>query len=926
MKEWLNLVNYNGLRWYKTDLHLHTTTSRCFEDQSVTPEQWVDRCIEQGLHCVAVTDHNSGDGIDAIKAAAGDKLIVFPGVEITSGVTKQHVLVLFDPEKGSSYVNEFLAQLNIFEDKRGSEDAYTDLDIFQIARIANERNGITIAAHIDQFSGVENFSYQANLDLINDPNIQGVQVVHKFLFEKNVEIARLQTLFDEMYDNITENTWIKWLGVADFYKDKQIAKLTFSDNPAAEKSTKHGLFGIGKNYTWIKMSSKVTIDSLRQALILPKYRITNNFSESTEPTFTPNLFIRKLEIENTIYNSTEKDTITFSPQLTSIIGGRGTGKSSILRIIRTVLNLEDELELYPDLYKEQNEYCTINIGDTGIFKSDSKIKLELELSGSVYEIMLRYVNNKKEYELIIHFADGTHQNVEKEQIIDVLKDISINIFSQKQIYEISREPSALRDFIDSNIYDVQKLKDDLERKFGEYKSNNIKIFELEKSISIKPSLHIKLRELEIKKKSINISAIETILHKNTLFKRELDVLENKKELLFEKHSKYLDVRNLLNPIINLEVFREDYKLEISNISTTLEKEIAEIELSFDKNIKKLEELIVSYREKVNSSNWFKDYSEVNREYSNLQSQTTGNVQNTITEYKKIEESIVTVQNELSQIDRLIQEQENLKRNNIEIIDTIKEIRSQIKSLREDFCKSILSDNPLLQVEVKLYRDKNNFINSFREVIGKSNSFDNDIETIVNSIFRGNVAVTLEHFKNTFIEDCNNQTNDLGLTRLHRVLHKLEPEKVKLIDLIFPEDEVLIKYKANDRAPFKPLSNASAGQKTSAILTLLLSCDEHPLLLDQPEDDLDNSLIYDLIVDRIIKSKNSRQIVIVTHNANIPVNGDSDLINVMNSTKLELLPERNGSIDDDEIRESICNIMEGGPAAFKLRAKKYSLKI
>lgn len=287
---------------------------------------------------------------------------------------------------------------------------------------------------------------------------------------------------------------------------------------------------------------------------------------------------------------------------------------------------------------------------------------------------------------------------------------------------------------------------------------------------------------------------------------------------------------------------------------------------------------------------------------------------------------MTVQNELSQIDRLIQEQENLKRNNIEIIDTIKEIRSQIKSLREDFCKSILSDNPLLQVEVKLYRDKNNFINSFREVIGKSNSFDNDIETIVNSIFRGNVVVTLEHFKNTFIEDCNNQTNDLGLTRLHRVLHKLEPEKVKLIDLIFPEDEVLIKYKANDRAPFKPLSNASAGQKTSAILTLLLSCGEHPLLLDQPEDDLDNSLIYDLIVDRIIKSKNSRQIVIVTHNANIPVNGDSDLINVMNSTKLELLPERNGSIDDDEIRESICNIMEGGPAAFKLRAKKYSLKI
>lgn len=68
-----------GIRWFKCDLHLHTTASLCFLDREVTAQQWVDRAIEQGLNCVAVTDHNTGLDIDEIKAAAdGKELTVFP--------------------------------------------------------------------------------------------------------------------------------------------------------------------------------------------------------------------------------------------------------------------------------------------------------------------------------------------------------------------------------------------------------------------------------------------------------------------------------------------------------------------------------------------------------------------------------------------------------------------------------------------------------------------------------------------------------------------------------------------------------------------------------------------------------------------------------------------------------------------------------
>lgn len=80
------------------------------------------------------------------------------------------------------------------------------------------------------------------------------------------------------------------------------------------------------------------------------------------------------------------------------------------------------------------------------------------------------------------------------------------------------------------------------------------------------------------------------------------------------------------------------------------------------------------------------------------------------------------------------------------------------------------------------------------------------------------------------------------------------------------------------------------------MTLILSTGDYPIIIDQPDDDLDNSLISDLIVDRILQTKKNRQVIVVTHNANIPVNADSDLINVINSDVLSLEPLISGCIE------------------------------
>ncbi|MBT8420104.1 MAG: ATP-binding protein, partial [Gammaproteobacteria bacterium] len=97
--------------------------------------------------------------------------------------------------------------------------------------------------------------------------------------------------------------------------------------------------------------------------------------------------------------------------------------------------------------------------------------------------------------------------------------------------------------------------------------------------------------------------------------------------------------------------------------------------------------------------------------------------------------------------------------------------------------------------------------------------------------------------------------------------------------------------------------------------------DEPLIIDQPEDDLDNALIYELIVRQIHENKNRRQLIIVTHNPNIVVNGDAELVHVLTFDKGQVQMDSQGGLEESTIREAICNIMEGGREAFEKRYRR-----
>jgi ABC-type lipoprotein export system ATPase subunit len=164
----------------------------------------------------------------------------------------------------------------------------------------------------------------------------------------------------------------------------------------------------------------------------------------------------------------------------------------------------------------------------------------------------------------------------------------------------------------------------------------------------------------------------------------------------------------------------------------------------------------------------------------------------------------------------------------------------------------------------------------------------------------------------------------GQERSSRILeafrNTLNPLEVEVTEI---EDQVSIELNVGTTAQpnFKDAAALSQGQKCTALLPLLLSRREMPLLIDQPEDNLDNHFIFETVVDAVRRLRNVRQMIFITHNANIPVLGEADLVVVMNSDGKKGYVQKAGTLD--ECRDEIVDLLEGGEKAFEARSRRYA---
>ena len=159
----------------------------------------------------------------------------------------------------------------------------------------------------------------------------------------------------------------------------------------------------------------------------------------------------------------------------------------------------------------------------------------------------------------------------------------------------------------------------------------------------------------------------------------------------------------------------------------------------------------------------------------------------------------------------------------------------------------------------------------------------------------------------------------GRKILDALRQNLDPMELEVLPI---DDRVIIELNVSTGTVpnFKDASELSRGQKCTALLPILLARRDGPLLIDQPEDNLDNHFIYETVVDSILRLKSRRQMIFITHNANIPVLGEAELVIVMNSDGKRGFVEKAGTVD--ECRNEIIDLLEGGEEAFELRRKRY----
>jgi len=923
-------IDFKGTRWLKCDLHLHTTESKCFKDRTITAEQWVQRAIDQELNCVAVTDHNSGNAIDEIKsAAAGTGLIVFPGVEITCDTTKIHLLILFDVSKGSDDVNDFLIKCDIARSSFADQDAYTTKNIFDVAKIAHADNALIIPAHIDEYNGLGSVSVAALREFFSLDYINAVQVVNKeFLAQTLVIDDDLKKQINSRYGNpripIDESTLKSWYTPVKYACENDLSILTFSDNPHAPGDSKHGLDGIGSRFTWIKMDENPSLEGLRQALLMPKFRIKNDFDTVDKPYELPDLWIKSLSIQKTdITDEANGLIINFSPQLTTIIGGRGSGKSSVLRFIRGLFNKIADIAALNEILSDHNDfYKRRDRTEKGVLRDDSLIIVEFIRNGIPHRIHASNITSSAIQEIVIEKFELSTGNWIVEAASDYIDFFAFEHYSQKQIYEIAQSPNSLKDRIDKSIPNLEYIKNEREVARKSYLEQSAVVRRIHEQISGKGRLTTEIKDFDEQISLFQSSGIATLLTSKEKFTSQEAIISSFTDSILEKGNALEDLAGQMTiPAIDFSSFEQ---AEITEIEAE-EKELIDGFKEIEKQLMQLKEdaanLLNKFNTSLSGSTWKKALDTNLEEFEAKKEELLVQGVNDISKFESLTESRLVKNNEL---DALILIEATLAAE----VDSKEKIKGDylaqtkaISNARSEYVRASMQDDKI-KVSVQPFRNKSDFVSKLRAIIQRSNNFEQDIDFLSTMAFNGNTEQKMDDVK-LALRQLRAETSVAGIGgHFLNVIKGLSDAQMDELELLWPDDEIDIKYKPSGSTTFRPLSTASAGQKTTAILTFILSQGKIPLLLDQPEDDLDNRLVYELIVDRLKQAKEFRQIIVVTHNANIPVNGDAEYILSMDSESKRVSILHEGTVEDKNIKKEICDVMEGSEHAFDMRSKRY----
>ena len=921
--EHMTTWNWAGARWWKFDFHTHSPASDDYGKGSSqatlknrAPREWLLDYMRGGIDCVAITDHNSGLWIDRLKAALTDlavekppgyrPLAVFPGVEISvnGGV---HVLAILAGTKTTSDIDSLLGAVD-FRGTKGSSDSCTERSFVEVVREIEEAGGIAIPAHVDGDNGL--FTQVQGATLGQALRCDGIVAM---------EIRDPHCLKPQAYVD-RKLSWSEVLG---------------SDSHHPDGST--GPRYPGSHFTWIKMGAP-SLEGLRLALLDGTLSVRRSDETADDANSHASLVIESIEVSQAQYMGRARPfSVTLNPWLNAVIGGRGTGKSTLVEFLRLALRREREL---PDaLVQDFKKYWTPRLArdDEGLLTDACRIIVTYRKDHTRYRVQW---SQRADLDPIEVEEDGSAWRADHG---DVAQRFPIRIYSQKQIFEMARAPLALLRIVDEAAEVNRRAWNDRWREEEtRFLSLRAKAREVETSLGDEPRLRGELADIKRK-----LEVFEQAGHANILREYQKRLRQQRAVDEWEKTWARSDqrVRELAEDIVPVSLEPSLFEWDSPVDREILEKarlpldRLEAVRRELEDLARGLDEALAEWNRERDASNWKQAVGGAVAEYESLRATLADKGAGDPSAYGELVQRRQAIEGRLGDLESRRKQLESMRLDADANLARLGRLRRELTTRRADFLTSVLAANPYVRIMVVPYGAHETVETELRQLLQReAGGFEKDIgqaddEGLVGELCHGQPTVDEMERRLSGLRDKlrriatgKHEPGELRDQRFAGHLTKLPPETFDRLDLWSPEDSLRVEYStAADGHGFRPIQEGSPGQKTAALLAFLLAYGEEPIVLDQPEEDLDNHLIYDLVVKQLRNIKQRRQIIVVTHNANIVVNGDAELVVALVVQAGETHKESDGSLQEKQVRNTICDVLEGGREAFKQRYHRIALE-
>ena len=926
---------YPGARWWKFDFHTHTPESTDYgqgPDQKALkqtePKEWLLAVMRAGVDCVAVTDHNSGDWTDRLKEGLQEledeshpdfrPLYVFPGVEITAnGGT--HILAILDTGKSSADVAILLGAVE-YHGERGACEVTANKSPIEVVESIVNFGGIPILAHVDQPSGAWKLKGNTLSPLLEFDGLFAMEVVDP----NAIKPAKYRQM---------KLNWAEVLG-----------------SDSHDHTDKSGPRVLGSDYTWVKMAEP-SLEGLRLALLDGGgFSIRRSDDPSPfDPFGLPDHFVEALEVHDAQYMGRgDSAALSFSPWLNALVGGRGTGKSTVVHGIRIASRREQELLNF-------QENCEPRV----IFEQFNRVPRDRTDRGGLTDttgIVMTVMRNDVRYRVrwqrdgsgVVVEEDASEQGWVPSNIQSVTPErFPIRIFSQGQIAALAGEnQQALLQVIDdaAGVVELQRQLNDARSGFFAARA---RIRELDGKLVRWDDLKVEMADVERKLQRFEEARHGEILTRYQRRIRQQREMERQFEATNAAAQAIDDTIDVLTsedvPDGMFDTESEEDREALSVIDSMASAINAAAE-ALQSTAEGIRAVVNTQRSVLSKSKWQDAVNEIVTEYEQLVETLQSEGVSDPSEYGRLVQERQRLDSENELMESLRRDRCGLEKECRALLERVLETRQDVSKGRDDFLAETLAKNRFVRIQSLTYGDDPRVIESgLREVLGVlDDRFEIDILDFVDeSAERGIVAdliarlpekpelrreemeKRIDRLKKRFEAACSGHGNFGGHFNnyLQREFEK-SPEILDGLLTWFPEDSLRVEYsQLGDGTDFRPITQASSGQRSAAMLAFLLAYGAEPLVLDQPEDDLDNHLIYDLVVRQIRENKLRRQIIVVTHNPNIVVNGDAEMLHALEFVNGQCIVEQSGSLQQEAMREEVCRIMEGGREAFQRRYRR-----